>query len=531
MDAKELIQRASAAESTRSQIQGYIDAAYDYAVPWRRSTSRGEIMPKLMDGTGPRAVANFAGHLSNSLIPPESKFFELRAGDLIKHAGGDEAEKVDKENELATDLLHFILRAAGLDVATNEMCCDLAISTGAMFMSQGNRNNPIRIVAVPAHQLAIELGGFGMHEAWHWKRSVTARIILREFPNGKFSDEIIKAAKDNSDKEFEILQSTVWVDAENVFKTYAVIQTNIVSETTQRAAPWITPRYWAMPQFPWGIGPLLLALPDIRSLNKSVEQILEAAALALKPPYMVEEDGIINPDAIEISESALIRVKSTPSNQYRAPIVPLNMGSRVDLGQLMVDDMRSSIRETLLHNSLPPETGAVRSPTEIIKRDLQEQKITAGAFGRLQREFVQPIVARAIDICDRLNIPGIDWKKLRPNSFLTKVKIVSPMARAVEMGDAVNFTNFVSVLAQMGGQELATLMVDLEAQAPWIADLMGVPARTIRSSEARAQVKEQAAQMQQQMAEQQLKEKQIDAGQAPMGTPAEPPVMDMLAGY
>ncbi len=532
MLAKELIQRASEAENQRSLIQGYIDKAYEKALPWRKSKSQGAIMASLMDSTGPRAVFNFAGRLTNRIMPPEARFFELRAGDLITHLDAKEAERIDRSNELGTAILHTVMRASGLDVAMNEMCTDLAVSTGAMFMATGTERHPMRIAAAPAHQLALELGGFGMHEGWHWKRKdVTARVLMREFPNGKFPQEILKAYESNATTEFEVLQSTVWVENEGVYKTYAIVKDEIIDETTQRASPWITPRYWAMPGMAWGVGPLLLALPDILTLNRSVELILQAAELSISKPMMIDDDGVINPEAVEFRPRAIIRTRANPFSQ-KDPVRPVDMGARIDVGQMVNDELRGNIRQTMLDYNLPPETGAVRSPTEIIKRDQQEQELTGGAFGRLQRELIQPLVARAIDVCDHMSIPGIEWNTLKPDQLLSKVKVISPMARAQEMGDAANFTNFVSVLAQTGGQELVDLMVDMEAQAPWLGDLMGVPARTMRTQEERRQVKDQMAQAaleaQQMQQKQAMMEQMVKAGMPPQNDNQIMPEMNLL---
>ena len=102
------------------------------------------------------------------------------------------------------------------------------------------------------------------------------------------------------------------------------------------------------------------------------------------------------------------------------------------------------------------------------------------------------------------------------------------MARAVEQGDATNFFNFLQILQSVGGQELSNLMVDLEKQAPWIADMMGVPARVIRSSDERDGIKQQAMDAMQQQAEQQQQMAMMQAqgkngGQAASPQVAPPP--------
>lgn len=515
ISAKEIIQRAGEADNERRQIQPYIDIGYKYAIPWRKDASRGSIMQSLMDATGPKAVAGFSARLATSLIPPEGKFFELRAGDLIQYGDPRDVEAADKKNEFATNIVHSMLRGARIDLALQEMCQDLALSTGAMFMRQGDMVRSImEVCAVPSYQLNLELGANNMHCAWFWEREITGRQLKENYPqNDKWPPSLKTKVEKNEGEKHKILQATIWNSQEKLYQTFAVIDNYILDQTEQRASPWITPRYWAMPSFAWGIGPLLLALPDIRTLNKNVELLLRAAALALAPPMMVADDGVINPDALVIGEHSLIRVSRTGGGMFGDPIKPLQLGGRVDLGQMQADDMRARVKETLLDVSLPPETGAVRSPTEIIKREQQEQQLTLGAFGRLQRECLEPIVARCIDIADRLKIPGVVWEQNRPDYYLNKVKITTPMARAVEQGDATNFMNYLQILANIGGQELTQLMVDLEAQAPWLADMMGVPANRIRPSDEREKVKQAAIEGAQAIAQQEQQNLQMQMAQ------------------
>ncbi len=496
-NAKEVIARCQEAGQERMRIQGYIDTAYEYAIPWRKDQAKsGDLMSKLMDSTGPHAVAKFAGKLSMALVPPEERAFALRAGPLLEHLGGvEEREAEDRRLELSTDIIHTVFKSSRFDLVTTECFTDMALSTGAVLMNEGDERSIMENISVPAYQLAIEDGPRGQIEVWHWKRKVKARLLGRTFKGAKFSQGLQKKIGAQSPDEVETIQSTYWDAEAGIFRTAVVIGTDLVQERMHRASPWITPRYWKVPGLAWGIGPLLLALADIRTLNKNVELVLTAAELAIAPPMLVADDGVLNPDAISLGPYSMIRVNRLGGNMG-APIQPLQMQGRIDMGAAIGDEIRARVRTTMLDQSLPPDTGAVRSPTEILERAKANQMETGGAFGRLQREYMEPAVMRAIDILDKKGVPGVSWNE-RPDAFLRKVQITSPLARAAQMDDASNFVRFLTILRDLGGPEVMGMIAKLEDEAGWLADMMGVPARVLRTKAERDSLAQQAAEAQQ----------------------------------
>jgi hypothetical protein len=526
-DARTIKGRCSDAENERARLTGYIDAAYEYAIPWRKKPGS-SLMPKVFDSSGPAAVANFAGRLSMALVPPEERFFALRPGPLVEHlASLEEREADDRDLELTTDVVNTALRAAGFDIVTGEAFCDLALSTGAVLMQAGDARTPLTCVSVPAYELALEDGPSSMTEVWHWRRERQWRDLARLFPSADWSRQQRDRLSSQDNHKVEVIQTTYWDNAAGMFKTGVVVDGAVVQETQHRASPWITPRYWRVPGMAWGVGPLLLALADIRTLNKNLELVMQAAELALAPPIMVADDGVINPDAIELSAYSMIRVGRLGGNMG-APVQPLQLGGRLDVGQLVGDDARARVRRTMMDNPLPPDSGAVRSPTEILERARAHQMDTGGAFGRLAREYVSPAVLRTIDILDRWGVPGCEWDKVKPDGFVRKVQVTSPLARGVQLDDANNYVRFLSILTELGGPELMGLVTKIEDQMGWLADMMGVPNRVLRPKQERDAMLDAQAQAAQAQAMQQQQLAMAQAGVQPAPAQDAAPV-DLLS--
>jgi hypothetical protein len=107
----------------------------------------------------------------------------------------------------------------------------------------------------------------------------------------------------------------------------------------------------------------MLALPDIRTANKTVEMILKAAAYALAPPLMVLHDGVLNPDTLSLAPRSLIRVARTGGPMGRS-IEPLNLGQNVDVGQIVLEDLRQNISRTCSAASCRPTRARCARPRD-----------------------------------------------------------------------------------------------------------------------------------------------------------------------
>jgi len=83
----------------------------------------------------------------------------------------------------------------------------------------------------------------------------------------------------------------------------------------------------------------------------------------------------------------------------------------------------------MLDDQLPPQTGAVRTPTEIIERQQELQTSKAAPFGRLNKELIRPLAQMNLNILakkgliDEIKIDGLifDLQVLNPQAQLNVV--------------------------------------------------------------------------------------------------------------
>lgn len=246
----------------------------------------------------------------------------------------------------------------------------------------------------------------------------------------------------------------------------------------------------------YGRGPLITALPDIKTLNKVKELVLKNASLAISGVYTAADDGVLNPATVKIIPGAIIPVARNGGPQGES-LRPLPRAGDFNVSQIIINDLVQNIKRILLDESLPPDNMSARSATEVVERMKELSQNLGSAFGRLINETMIPIVSKTLQVMDERGLIDLP---LRVNGLEVKVSPVSPLAMAQNMDEVANTMQFVQLASQMGPEGQATPkygeIVD------YIGDRLGVPSRLRVSADERAFNLQQAAQQAQQVAEQ-----------------------------
>jgi len=478
--AIEIEERAAHAETQRAVIANEIDQCMDLAMPWRRRQKGRDTFDRLFDGTGPTGVQRFSGRIQQDVTPPFQRWFNLEAGPLVPPAM---VETINRRLEPATLVAHAVLDASAFPQSSAEAYADLAIGTGALLATEGSDRMPIRWQAAPPWALGIEEGPSGRIENVFWKRGYPAWTLDRLWPGADWGKSVRERIDKRDTADVEILQASYFDEDIDKWRIAIVCCANgdkdVVWERERRSNPWIIPRWWTTPGSPWGRGPLMLALPDIKTLNKTVEMVLRAAAYSLAPPLMVLHDGVINPDQMRLAPSALIRVARTGGPMGRS-IEPLDIGSKVDLAQIVLQDLRQGVNKTLLNQQLPPDTGPVRSASEIVERAKELQFDASSAFGRLNHDLVPGVISAVIDILDLKKVALIDWNDLRIDQLVLKVNVISPLARAQALDDVQNTVQWLETMKAIGGDLMVAHAATIEDVGPYLGGRFGVSKSLIR---------------------------------------------------
>ena len=235
-------------------------------------------------------------------------------------------------------------------------------------------------------------------------------------------------------------------------------------------------------------------LPDVRSLNKAKEFVLQKAAIDLAGMYTATDDGVTNPYNLTIAPGIVIPVGS--NNTSNPSIQRLDTLSNLQLAQFEISELQNAIKVALF-NDLRDPTGPVRSATEIAIESRELAKRIGSAFGRLQTEVLMPVLKRCVAILTRrglitpIQLDGVD----------VDVKFTSPLARAQDAEDLLAVQQAVQFVLQTAGPEQVQMAFKIEDFGTWAAEKTGMSSELVRSDSEKQQIIQagaEAAQMQQQ---------------------------------
>jgi hypothetical protein len=252
----------------------------------------------------------------------------------------------------------------------------------------------------------------------------------------------------------------------------------------------------------YGRGPVFNAMAAIKTTNLTVELILQNAQMAISGVYTFEDDGVVNPDNIQLVPGSLIPV--SPGSRG---LVPIQGAGNFDVAQLILQDMRQNIKKALYMETLGRPEGTPMSATEVSERMADLSRQIGSSFGRLQSEFVNPLLRRVIRILTkqgRIALPRIDGREV-------KVVPRSPLAQAQHQQDVADVTRFNEIIGMTFGPQMLNMIVKQDEVAKYLAEKMNLPEKLIRDAAEQQQLANQLQNLSQ----------QGNIGQDDMGQPPE----------
>jgi hypothetical protein len=499
----DILKRFAHAEKIKKQWEPLLRAVYEYFLPHRNlyytdSNTQGAYKgtDRVFDSTAQQCITRGANRIQSTLMPPFAKWAGLKAGPLVPDRKRDEINAILQGVERK---LFAVLHASNFDTSINETILELLVGTAALLTLPGDFEHPVMFAAIPLQQVYLEEGAWGSVGGVFRKHKMLIRNIKDQWDDIKnLPEELEKLQASKPDAEVEILEYTypsnkaggkkVWV--------YDLLIPSLPGKTDANLRlhfrvynrnPWITPRWLKIAGEVYGRGPAIFALPDVKTQNKVVELILRNAALQVAGVYTYVDDGILNPNTIAIIPGAAIQVGANAG--ARGPSLQrLEGAGDIGLAFEINETLVAQIKRHMLDDSLPPESGAVRSATEIIQRIKDLARDIGSPFGRLYTELMVPLVQNTLDIMEDAGI----IQAVSVNGLGVRVVVTSPLAIEQNVNEVENCVRWLSVLAQFGN-EAVTLAAKVEEIGAWMGEKLGVPADLIRTKTERENMKKALA--------------------------------------
>ena len=402
----------------QSNLQQLYKRALDMRDPWLRrwADARRYTMPEtdedtanLFDATAMDAVDNLAASLYTLLTPPESLWLTLiPESDLSPDA------------VVATDALRANLNDSNFYTTVHQCYLDLVtLGTACLFMAENpiGASSAFTFTAIPMSDIAI------LPNAVFHTTSMPLSDAVKKYPNWTVPANLRDALKESPDTPIKLVQSlvgtefTAWLDAGGD------IENNIVATGTFETNPYLIFRWSVTSGEIYGRGPVLRALPDIKTANKVVELVLKNATISVSGIWMADDDGVINLNNISLTPGAII-----PKAVGSSGLTPLTSGANFDVSQIILKDLRERIRHALLADRLGLLSEKEMTATEIMARNSDMMRILGATYGRLLHEFIRPLCERGLQILSRRGV--IEPITLHGDAEL---KYIAPIAQMVAL--------------------------------------------------------------------------------------------------
>lgn len=486
-ETSKLKSRRNSAKKERDSFQPLMDEAYQFAIPFRKSTrdtGTGEKrVDQVFDHTAIDSAFRFAGKVQQDFWPAGEQNFELEPGAIV--IDPKEREQMTAALEPISKVAQAFFDDGDWDMAFHEMALDLSAGTGAILMN--STSDPEMLwepISVSIDELLIEQGPNNKISAIFWTRKMSVRVLFDTWPEGKFSFELKEMFRTHPEGDIEVFVDTVYDRKRRRWNmlVWCQKQESIIYQTESRTCPWLIPRYFRVPGETYGRGPVMLAMPTIKTLNTTARLQLQAAAIAMLGIYTAVDDGVFNPDLAAIEPGAFWKVARNGGtlgasiNRFPDP--------RLDLSNMVLQDMRMSVKATMMDQSLPPDAGAVRSATEILERVKRLASDHLGAYGRLIKEITLPAVKRVIELAYNR---GLIANEVPIDQLLIRVKVQSPLAMAREAQRIEKIVQWLQMVIMIL-QERAGRVAKLDDALSDIGRQLGVPTNYIVTSDERDQM-------------------------------------------
>lgn len=382
--------------------------------PWvvRWDAARRYIMPQsdtdaatLFDATASDAAENLAAAMYSLLTPPESLWINLVA-----------ESDVGQNIETAVHALRVNLNNSNFYTTVHQCYLDLVtLGTACLFMAENpiGASSAFSFTAIPMADIAV------LNDAVFHTTSIPVCELVVRFPAWVPTTKIRDMIKQDPEHPITLVQSLVGSDFVAWLDVDGDIENNIVSRGTFDTNPYLIFRWSVASGEQYGRGPVMRALPDIKTANKVVELVLKNATIAVSGIWQADDDGVINLANINLTPGAII-----PKAVGSSGLTPLASGADFDVSQIVLSDLRDRIRHTMLADRIGVLSDKEMTATEIMARNADMVRILGATYGRLLHEFIRPLCDRALQILSRRGT--IEPMSLHGD---TELKYIAPIAQ------------------------------------------------------------------------------------------------------
>lgn len=413
-------------------------------------------MQRIFDGTPIQAAQNLASGLYGTASNPAENWMGLSLVDKDRAKWGPIKSWLQSASRsvLASFGPEFSVFYAQLPTAY----LDLAAFGTKIFSSELRDDlSGFKDLARPLSTHNFDVDGEGRPNTMYVRRSESIDNLADEFGKENLSGTLQPKVGNKTKATAEILQAVLpnrdYLPGMNLDplrgKKFASITIeretkHVIKRKGFDSFPYFVTRWEVAANERKGRGPGETALPDAKSLNVMTKANLKAGERAADPPWGAADE--LNGNPVRLAPGKL--TYGALDRQGRQLLQPLITGGTTPFSLEMSQALRESIKEYFYFSlmSLANRTGM--TPIEWIEYNEQKMRMMAPFIGRIQAEFLGPLVMRRWELLSK--VPGaMDPPPPDLQGHIPVVEFVSAAALAQKSARAAGVLRFVQVAGQV----------------------------------------------------------------------------------
>lgn len=470
-------------------------------IRYRADTARYD---KIYDTTAPLANENLASGLHGFLTSPSQRWFSLSTFDDEINEEYEVKQWLNKTTNILYDKV-FNIPDSNFNSQAHELYLDLGSFGTAVMMVQDNPGSGISFRTFHLADCYIQENDSGFVDTLYRRYKRTGRQLMERFGDA-VPEKIIKISQKDPYREFEVIHAVepsesygepIKKPTQKAFKSCYILleEKTLLEEGGFDEFPYMVPRWSKVAGEIYGRSPSMTSLPDIKMVNAMMKTIIKAAQKITDPPLLVPDDGFILP------------VRTVPGglNFYRSGtqdrIEPLETRGRPDIGFDLLNNRREHIKAAFHVDwmQMPDQKGSPNmTATEVVARQEEKMRLMGPMIGRLQVEFLGPLIDRVFRIMLRKKqipeAPGI----LEGQEM--KILYTSPLARAQKSGQLMTITRlFESMVPLFQAKPDLLDNMNTDETFRYFHHLLDAPAKILNTKEKVEEERQERQEQQEQM--------------------------------
>jgi hypothetical protein len=372
-----------------------------------------------------------------------------------------------------------------------------------MYCGQ-QRTGPLFVRTYPIYEVVIDENEYGfvdtvMRDSEYSVRNMVhiwgdkcPKHVKELYDKGQYENKfkVVHAVTPRADNERDYSIKTR--EHMPVASCYIMEQDNhVLEESGVEEFPYVVPRWWVATGEIYGRSPAMTALPQIKVSNIATRDVMNASEKAVDPPLTVPHEGLVGP------------VRSGPRGltylRNKTEIGQLPTSSNLPYATEYIQALDNSIRTTMFVDQVQFIGDFKMTATEVMQRQTERMRLLGPVLGRLENEFLNPLITRVFGIMARNGLIEKAPEELQGAEL--RIEYQSPLARAQKSQIAQGFQQVIGVLeplAKLSPQVAQQLFgpIDMNKVTPALFDWFGVDTDLLKHDDQQQQDDQQQRMMQ-----------------------------------